>query len=156
MNNAFNDPIQDIMIQYGLKEEIFFKQADEITLAGPFSNVKVLLTDKNQSKWVDTHIVGSTSLILLKDVGAPITVIRVMQENMETGEIGRMSFECEIPLNFKLDQPANVFTAISVLDNGQYFGFYFGSQLDSSVFHMKLHELKETLSADDLKKRAIQ
>ena len=46
MNNAFNDPIQDIMIQYGLKEEIFFKQADEITLAGPFSNVKVLLTDK--------------------------------------------------------------------------------------------------------------
>ena len=103
MNNAFNDPIQDIMIQYGLKEEIFFKQADEITLAGPFSNVKVLLTDKNKGRWVDSQIVGSTSLVLLKDVGAPITVIRVMQENMETGEIGRMTFECEIPLNFKLD-----------------------------------------------------
>ena len=56
--------------EHGLKSE------DEVILAGPFSGVALMITDKTRAKWVNSNLVGSTSLVLLKDVGAPITVVR--------------------------------------------------------------------------------
>jgi len=61
-------------------------------LAGPFSNVSLLLTNMKQLEWVDSQIVGQMSLVLLKDVGAPITVIRILQECPDTGIVGELLF----------------------------------------------------------------
>ena len=80
-----------------------------------FPNVSLFITDKKQGKWVDTLIKGSAAIIQLKDVGAPIVLIRMWQEN-EQGDIGNMVFETEIPLNFKLEKFEGCrFTAISCL-----------------------------------------
>ena len=125
-------------------------------MAGPFSRVSLFVTDKKNGKWVNTLIVGSASLIMLKDVGAPISVIRIMQES-EIGEIGQLIFETEIPLNFKLEKLAGNFTAISFLNTEEFVGFYFNKGVsDCSIFNMHLTELNENLTADAMKKSAFE
>ena len=70
-------------------------------------------------------ISGSTSIVMLKNVGEPITVIRVMQQN-EKGEVGQTAFEYELPLNFEMERiDMSRFTAVSVLQQGEFMGFYF-------------------------------
>ena len=84
-----------------------------------------MITDKTRAKWVNTNILGLTSLVLLKDVGAPIVVIRTRQEDQMSGLAGKIIFEYELPLNFKVEKLSAKFTAISLLDQGQYLGLYF-------------------------------
>lgn len=125
-------------------------------LAGPFSTVTLLMTDKAKNKWVNTEIVGSTSIVLLKDIGEPITVIRVEKECMETGDVGDVIFEYELPLNFSLEKINGNLTAVSCLDHGEFFGFYFSKSVaDCSMFNMKITELSEMLLTDKMKKFAI-
>ena len=119
-------------------------------MAGPYSNVSLFVTDKALGKWVNTLIVGNASLTLLKDVGVPISVIRIRQEN-ERGDIGQLIFETEIPLNFKLEKLGGNFTAISFLNTGEFFGLYFNKGVsDCSIFNMHLTELHESLTADNM------
>ena len=78
IEKAFKDPILEIKKEFGLEDDAFFIKEEEVIVAGPFSDVKLMVTDKSRQKWVDTLIHGQTSLVLLKNVGAPITVLRVM------------------------------------------------------------------------------
>ena len=120
-------------------------------MAGPFSKVSLFITDKTMGKWVNTLITGSASLILQKDVGAPISVLRIKQESV-TGEIGQLIFETEIPLNFKMEKLSGSFTAISFVSSGEFVGFYFNKGVsDCSIFNMHLTELNESLTADKMK-----
>ena len=116
-----------------------------MVLAGPFSNVSLFVTDKamGKAKWVNTLIRGIAQLILLKDVGAPIAIIRIWQES-ETGEVGQLIFETEIPLNFQMEKLTGSFTAISILEKGEFCGFYFNRGVsDCSIFNMQLTDLHE-------------
>ena len=79
MTLAFQDPIAAIKQEYGLDDDNLFKPEEEVVLAGPFSNTALFFSNMEQKEWVDTKIVGQLSLILLKDVGAPLTVIRIVQ-----------------------------------------------------------------------------
>ena len=116
LEKAFKDPIKEIKKEFGLIEENFFEVEEEQYLGDrSFPSVSLFITDKKQGKWVDTLIKGSAAIIQLKDVGAPIVLIRMWQEN-EQGDIGNMVFETEIPLNFKLEKFEGCrFTAISCL-----------------------------------------
>lgn len=156
MEEAFKDPISEIKKEYGLIDDNFFDKNEEKLLAGPFSKVTLLMTDKAKNKWVNTEIVGSTSIVLLKDIGEPITVIRVEKECMETGDVGDVIFEYELPLNFSMEAINANLTAVSCLDNGQYFGFYFNiSVADCTMFNMKITELSDSLYTDKMMKLAI-
>jgi len=44
LEKAFKDPIKEIKEEYGLIEEKFFHEEEEILLAGPFSKVTLLMT----------------------------------------------------------------------------------------------------------------
>ena len=61
-----------------------------------------------------------------------------------------MVFEYELPLNIKVEKLSAKFTAISLLDQGQYLGLYFGenSADDCFEFSKKLDELCVKLRAD--------
>ena len=77
LEKAFQDPIESIKQEFGLLEENFFDPEEEETLAGPFSRVSLFITDKKAGKWVNTLIKGLMSVVMMKDVGAPITMIRI-------------------------------------------------------------------------------
>ena len=77
LEKAFQDPIESIKQEFGLQEENFFDPEEEETLAGPFSRVSLFITDKKAGKWVNTLIKGLMSVVMMKDVGAPITMIRI-------------------------------------------------------------------------------
>ncbi len=78
------------------------------------------------------------SLILLKDVGAPITVIRIYQECVDTGIVGEMMFEYEVPLNCQMQKLTSKFTALAILNTKEFVGFAFKSAADIVKFNMKL------------------
>jgi len=63
LEKAFSDPIEAIKQEFGLLEENFFLQDEEVVLAGPFSSVSLLITDKDMGKWVNTQIKGILSLV---------------------------------------------------------------------------------------------
>ena len=110
-----------------------------------FSNVSLFITDKEKGKWINTMITGSVALVQLKDIGAPIVLIRIWQES-EDGDLGKVMFEAEIPLNFHLEKLDGRFTALACLKNGNYFGFYFNKGVsDCSIFNMLMTELHEQL-----------
>ena len=94
----------EIKKEFGLIEENFF-EAEEMKYLGDrsFSKVSLFITDKEKGKWVNTLITGSLALVQLKDIGAPIVLLRIWQEN-EAGDVGKISFEAEIPLNFHLEK----------------------------------------------------
>ena len=124
-------------------EENFFED-EEITYLGnrSFSQVSLFITDKERGKWVSSLITGSLALVQLKDVGAPIVLLRIWQEN-EAGDLGKIVFEAEIPLNFNMEKLDGKFTSISCLKNGNHFGFYFNKGVsDCSIFNMHLTELQ--------------
>lgn len=85
-----------------------------MVLAGPFSSVSLLVTDKDMGKWVNTQIKGILSLVQLKDVGVPIAVVRIWQEN-DLGDSGNLVYEAEFPLNFTMEKISGNLTAISCL-----------------------------------------
>ena len=148
MTQAFRDPIAEIKREYGLVDDILLNEKDEELLCGPYSQVSLLLTDPNKNKWVNTDIKGSTSIVLLKDVGAPISVIRIEQESA-SGDVGKVIFEYELPLNFKMEKITSNLTAISCMNTKQYMGIYFSNSVaDCSMFNMKITELNEVLEAD--------
>ena len=62
---------------------------------------------------------------MLKDVGKPITVLRVYQEHLESNLVGDLIFEYELPLNYKVERLNDSFIALSIQDGDQYVGFYF-------------------------------
>mmetsp|Transcript_43704 Transcript_43704/g.57903 ORF Transcript_43704/g.57903 Transcript_43704/m.57903 type:complete len:162 (+) Transcript_43704:521-1006(+) len=97
------------------------------------------------------------SLVLLKDVGKPITVIRVYQEDASSGMIGELLLEYEVPLNVKIEKLSPNLTAMSFTDRGEFLGFYFGrSVADCSLFNMKVDELAETLKNDGTSSSALR
>lgn len=149
---AFKDPIAAIKQDYGIEDEdAFFNVDEEQVLAGPFSRVALLMTDKAKGKWVDTLIRGQISLVLLKDVGVSIAVVRIMPES-EEGEVGDVVFEYEIPLNVQMEKLTPNFMAINIVDKGEYFGFNFTKSVaDAAMFNMKLTELVDNLEADSMK-----
>ena len=61
-----------------------------------------------------------------------------------------MIFEYELPLNTKVEKLSAKFTALSLLDKGQYLGLYFGENAadDCFEFSKKLEELCIKLRAD--------
>jgi len=93
---------------------------------------------------------------LIQDVGAPITGVRIHQED-EVGNVGEVIFAYEVPLHFQMEKLNSNLTAISVMETGQYFGLYFNKSVaDCSVFNMRMEELQVALHTDDLKRAAIQ
>lgn len=95
--------------------------------------------------------------MFLKDVGAPITVIRIHQEDVSAGLTGELLFEYEVPLNCQMEKLQPKFTALAFLDSGEFVGFHFNSSVaDCSLFNMKLSEVVETLDADGLKNKALR
>ena len=155
IEKAFNDPIRSIKAEYGLDDAKFFTKDEEQTLAGPFSQVSVFFTDAKAKKWVKTEICGLASLILLKDVGKPITVLRVYQEDAESGMVGDLVFEYEVPLNVKVEKLSSNLTALSFTDRGEYVGFYFNQADECSLLSTKLEELTETLLNDGTGSNAL-
>lgn len=155
IEKAFNDPIKSIKAEYGLDDAKFFTKDEEQTLAGPFSQVSVFFTDAKAKKWVKTEICGLASLILLKDVGKPITVLRVYQEDAESGMVGDLVFEYEVPLNVKVEKLSSNLTALSFTDRGEYVGFYFNQVDECSLLSTKLEELTETLLNDGTGSNAL-
>ena len=82
------------------------------------------MTDKASGQWVDTHIRGYTSIVMLKDIG-PITVIRVMQQS-DRGQLGQVTFEYELPVHYTMEKIVDgVFTAVSIQGKDEFLGFYF-------------------------------
>lgn len=146
LERAFKHPIEEIKEEFGLLEEDFLELEEEQYLGDrSFPCVSLFITDSSNKRWVDTLIKGRAALVQLKDVGAPIVVIRMWQEN-EAGELGNVMFEAEIPLNVKLEKLSGQFTAISCLKSGEYLGFYFNKGAsDCSIFNMHLTELHEQL-----------
>ena len=118
---------------------MLFKAEEEVILAGPYSRVGLLFTDRDKGKWVDSQITGQVTLVLLKDVGAPITVIRVATESEDSQEVGQVVFEYEVPLNCQMERIQSNFTSIKLLDKGQYVGFLFKKSVaDCTMFNMRL------------------
>jgi len=67
-----------------------------------------------------------------------------------------MVFEYEVPMNFTLEKLQDRLTAISYLDSGEFFGFYFTKSVaDCASFNMRISELSETLTTDIRKYKAI-
>ena len=48
------------------------------------------------------------------------------------------------------------FTALAVLGQGEFIGLSFKSVADVAIFNMRLTELEETLTADEMKSKAIR
>ena len=69
------------------------------------------MTDKDKGKWVNTDITGSARLVLIQDVGAPITGVRIHQEDV-VGNVGDLIFAYEVPLNFSMQKLNSNLTAI--------------------------------------------
>jgi hypothetical protein len=155
MTLAFQDPIAAIKQEYGLDDDNLFKPEEEVVLAGPFSNTALFFSNMEQKEWVDTKIVGQLSLILLKDVGAPLTVIRIVQECPDTGLIGDLLFEYEVPLNCQMQKLTSKFTALAILNTKEFVGFASRSAADMVKFNMKLTELADTLNSDELTTEAL-
>ena len=91
------------------------------------------------------------SLVLLKDLkdlAKPITVLRLYQEDAESGMVGDLVFEYEVPLNVKLEKLSSKFTALSFSDRGEYVGFYFNQVDECGLMSTKLEELTEKLPYD--------
>lgn len=127
-----------------------------MVLAGPFSSVSLFITDKISNKWVNTLIKGVASLVQLKDVGAPICVIRIWQES-EMGHVGNLIYEQELAMNFTMEKLTGNFTAVSSSQSGQFFGFYFNKGVsDCSIFNMHLTDVHELLQVDDFKRQGIK
>lgn len=68
----------------------------------PYSRVSIYFTDK--SRWIDSKMCGKLSIIEVKDLGPPLAFLRLEQENLETGEIGLVMFEFELPLNMRHEE----------------------------------------------------
>ena len=119
--------------------------------------MSVYFTDAKAKKWVDTAICGMLYLTLLKGVGKPIVALRMYQEDAESGMVGDLMFEYEVPLNVKVEELNSHLTALSFTDRGEYVGFYFNKSVaDCSLFNMKLNELQETLKNDGTGSNALR
>ena len=80
----------------------FYPPNQEVVMAGGFSDVRVLITDKGtQRKWSDTRMNGILKLVKVQDVGAPIVNIR-MHGVDSSGKERNIILEYELPVNFKL------------------------------------------------------
>ena len=111
--------------------------------------MSILLTDSKNGRWVDTEICGLASLVLLKDVGKPITMVRVHQEHVESGLVGEIIFAYELPLNVAIEKLSPNLTSIGLMDGREFLGLYFRrSVADCVKFNMKLDELEEELEND--------
>ena len=68
---------------------------------------------------------GQASVMLLKDVGKPIAVVKLHQEDAKTHVTGDLILEYEIPLNVKYEKLSDKSIALSLLDDGEFIGFHF-------------------------------
>lgn len=101
------------------------------------------MTNKAKQQWIDTKICGQASIVLLKDVGAPITVLRILQES-DDGEVGEPIFEYELPVNFTFEKLSDRLSAVSFLNEGQFIGIYFTKSVANCMnFNKKVTELCE-------------
>ena len=94
---------------------------------------------------------------MLKDVGKLVTVVRIYQEDVETGMAGNLLFEYEVPLNVEIEKLTSDFTALSFLDKGEFVGFHFSTgDADCSSFTMMLKDLAEKLINDATESTALK
>ena len=106
---------------------------------------------------MDSEINGQVSIVLLKDVGKPVTVIRVYQEDAESGIMGDELFEYEIPLNVKFEKLTSSFVALSFFDKGEHVGFKFSTGVaDCIIFTQMLTDLAEKLVNDPKESTALK
>ena len=94
---------------------------------------------------------------MLKDVGKLITVVRIYQEDTESGITGDLLFEYELPLNVTIEKLNPSFTALNFLDKGEFVGFNFSSGVaDCSLFSTMLCDLAEKLVNDPKENNALK
>lgn len=126
-------------------EDTWYLPAEEqTTLAGPFKDTHVLMTDTNFSKerkWCDTKIHGNLSLVQVKTVGhLPIVLLRLKATDRADIE-RKVVLEYELPLNFSYEGELSTnFVAVSLM-KGEFLGFYFAERADKDVFAASLESL---------------
>ena len=79
------------------------------------------------------------------------------QEHFESGILGDLLFEYEIPLNVTIEKLAPSFVALNFLDKGEFVGFHFSSgEADCSAFNQMLSDLAEKLVNDPKESTALK
>jgi hypothetical protein len=121
-----------------------FLYPNEQPFSSDYNNVRIFMTDKGAGrvrKWSDTRMIGTLRIILLEDVGVPITAIRLVAVDSNGLERGTV-MEYELPLNFKFDASLSpAFTAIRISINGEYIGLLFSSEQSKLAFTEDLSQL---------------
>lgn len=121
-----------------------------MTLAGPFYNVRIYMTERvirashRSYRWTDTQLVGTLKVIVQSEVnGIPLALMRVY--GGEQGE--ELIFEYEVPMNFVHDCELadETLYCIQCGINDQYFGFKMLDATDKTILVKKMKQLANLL-----------
>ena len=84
--------------------------------------------------------------MMIQDVGVPIAVIRMLQEDPSGNAVDETIFEYELPTNFnECSDLAATFCAIQIIQ-GQFIGLLFQNEKDKKTFTKSIVELSRVLA----------
>ena len=150
------------------EEHNFYYSPEEEVNIGEEYFVRIFITDLIQQrgtvfdgrktatfkqKWMDTKIKGIMKIMMVQDVGVPIAVIRVYQQDPLGNLTSNILFEYELPTNFHFCADlAATFSTVQIMKQ-QSIGFLFSSEKDKKMFNWHLENLQKIL---DLSKEKIK
>ena len=85
------------------KDDFYWGKDKQEVLAGPFTNIRVLLTAgaNIMRKWVDTKIIGTLRLVKVQQVATcPVVMVQVHGQD-EAGSERAIVLQYELPINFR-------------------------------------------------------